>query len=87
MTNKRDTFCNYCGTRYAQTASYPRTCATCGAQVWSNPIPVAVALVPVDDGLLVVRRAIPPGVGKLALVGGFVEDHEPWQAALARELR
>jgi ADP-ribose pyrophosphatase YjhB (NUDIX family) len=44
-------------------------------------------LVPVDGGLLVVRRGIPPGVGKLALVGGFVEDHETWQVGCARELR
>ncbi len=62
-------------------------------QVWSNPIPVAVALVPVvgsaagAGGLLVVRRGIPPGVGKLALVGGFVEDHETWQVGCAREVR
>ena len=86
----RDTFCNYCGTRFAETSAYPRTCRGCGAQVWANPIPVAVVLVPVvvgaRTGLLVVRRAIPP-VGKLALVGGFVEEHESWQAGAARELR
>ncbi len=86
----RDTFCSYCGTRFADTTAYPRTCTACGAQTWANPVPVAVVLVPVTDGartgLLVVRRAIPP-VGKLALVGGFVEDHETWQACAARELR
>lgn len=85
----RDTFCNYCGTRFEQTSTYPRTCTGCGAQIWANPVPVAVALVPIISGsrtgLLVVRRAIPP-IGKLALVGGFVEDHESWQACAAREL-
>ncbi len=58
--------------------------------VWANPIPVAVALVPVVDGdrtgLLVVRRGIEPRIGKLALVGGFVEAHERWQAGLVREV-
>lgn len=53
-------------------------------------MPVAVVLLPVIDatraGLLVVRRAIPP-VGKLALVGGFVEAHETWQQCAARELQ
>jgi ADP-ribose pyrophosphatase YjhB (NUDIX family) len=85
----RDTFCSYCGTRFADATAYPRMCTACGAQTWANPIPVAVVLLPVIDGartgLLVVRRAIPP-VGKLALVGGFVEDHESWQACAAREL-
>ena len=54
--------------------------------VYRNPVPVAVAVVPVgDDGLLAVRRAIPP-VG-LALPGGYVELGERWQDACARELR
>lgn len=85
----RDTFCSYCGTRFADPTTYPRMCTACGAQTWANPIPVAVVLLPVIDGartgLLVVRRAIPP-VGKLALVGGFAEAHESWQVCAAREL-
>jgi ADP-ribose pyrophosphatase YjhB (NUDIX family) len=47
---------------------------------------VSVVLLPVDDGLLVVRRAIAPGRGKLALPGGFIELEESWQEAGAREL-
>jgi ADP-ribose pyrophosphatase YjhB (NUDIX family) len=86
----RDTFCSYCGARFADVTTYPRSCATCGAQIWANPIPVAVALVPILDGartgLLVIRRAIPPA-GKLALIGGFVEEHESWQGCAAREVR
>lgn len=87
----RDAFCSYCGTKFAEPLAYPRTCASCGVTIWANPIPVAVVLVPVRDGdrtgLLVVRRAIPPGVGQLALVGGFVEEHESWQHGGAREVR
>lgn len=86
----RDTFCSYCGTRFADATRYPRSCTACGAQTWANPCPVAVVLVPVLDGdrtgLLVVRRAVPP-VGKLALIGGFVEAHESWQDCAARELQ
>jgi ADP-ribose pyrophosphatase YjhB (NUDIX family) len=52
---------------------------------------VCVALIPVEHtlgtGLLVIRRAIQPGVGKLALVGGFLEEHESWQTGCAREVR
>ena len=86
----RDAFCNYCGTRYPEPLRYPRTCASCGAQVWANPIPVSVVIVPILDGgrrgVLAIRRAIPPGVGMLALVGGFLEAHESWQAGGAREV-
>ncbi len=51
-----------------------------------NPIPVAVVLQPVDDGLLLIRRDIEPGKGKLALPGGFIDFGETWQVACAREL-
>ena len=85
----RDTFCSFCGTRYTE-MTYPRACPGCKTQIWANPIPVCVALVPITDargtGLLVIRRAIPP-VNKLALVGGFLEEHETWQVGMAREVR
>ena len=59
--------------------------------VWANPIPVSVVLVPVRAepglGLLVVRRGIEPRKGKLALVGGFLEEHETWQVGGAREVQ
>ncbi len=60
-------------------------------QTWANPIPVSVVLLPVRhrarEGLLVVRRGIEPGLGKLAIVGGFLEEHETWAEGGARELR
>jgi ADP-ribose pyrophosphatase YjhB (NUDIX family) len=87
----RDTFCSFCGTAYKPPLTYPRACAGCKTQVWANPIPVSVVLVPVvrEDrtGLLVVRRAIEPRKGKLALVGGFLEEHETWAEGGTREIR
>ncbi|HEY4056504.1 MAG TPA: NUDIX domain-containing protein [Kofleriaceae bacterium] len=85
----RDTFCSFCGTKQID-AGYPKTCPGCKTPVWANPIPVTVALVPVIDGertgLLVIRRAIEPKIGMLALVGGFLEEHESWQVGGAREV-
>lgn len=89
----KDRFCSFCGTAYTEPLTYPRAClnAACGVKVWSNPIPVCVVLVPVRSGavtgLLALRRGIEPRVGMLALPGGFLEDHESWQAGGAREVR
>jgi ADP-ribose pyrophosphatase YjhB (NUDIX family) len=51
-----------------------------------NPRPVAVMLVPVDDGVLLVRRNIEPRRGELALPGGYIDLGETWQEAGAREV-
>jgi ADP-ribose pyrophosphatase YjhB (NUDIX family) len=47
---------------------------------------VVVTVLPVDDGVLCVRRSIPPGQGKLALPGGFLDIGETWQQGAAREV-
>jgi ADP-ribose pyrophosphatase YjhB (NUDIX family) len=90
-TLARDTFCSFCGTKYESALKYPRTCGGCNTQVWANPIPVSVVLLPVvtpkGTGLLVVRRAIEPKKGRLALVGGFLEEHETWAEGGVREIK
>ncbi len=83
----KNSHCSYCGAAYAVNQPWPRTCAGCDAISYVNPLPVAVLLLPIDDGMLVVRRAIPPRQGQLALPGGFIDQGESWQAAAARELR
>jgi ADP-ribose pyrophosphatase YjhB (NUDIX family) len=83
---KRHAFCSWCGTGFAPEAGWPRSCTGCGQTSYLNPTPVAVAVQPVGDGLLVVRRGIPPAVGRLALPGGFIDLGESWQAAVVREL-
>ena len=84
--------CSYCGTRYTVGDAWPRTCAQCGETTWSNPLPVAVVLLPVTHadgslGLVVVRRDIEPFRGDIAFPGGFIETGESWQEAAIRELR
>jgi ADP-ribose pyrophosphatase YjhB (NUDIX family) len=68
-------------------APWPRTCAACGETRWLNPTPVGVLIVPVDDGVLLIRRGIEPRRGELALPGGFIVVGETWQQGAARELR
>src|SRR5512135_344187 len=78
--------CSYCGHPFEADQAWPRLCAACGNTSFVNPLPVSVVLLPVDDGLLVVRRNIEPQRGRLALPGGYINRGESWQQAGAREL-
>jgi ADP-ribose pyrophosphatase YjhB (NUDIX family) len=82
----RHAHCGYCGAKFVAEQAWPRLCAGCGCTSYVNPTPVAVCLLPVGDGLLCVRRAIPPAAGQLALPGGYIDRAETWQQAVAREL-
>ena len=82
---RKNSHCSYCGAGFAD-APWPRTCGACVRVSYLNPIPVAVVLLPVDGGLLVVRRDFGWTKGRLALPGGFVNTGETWQQAGAREL-
>jgi ADP-ribose pyrophosphatase YjhB (NUDIX family) len=83
---KKNAHCSYCGGAFEADQLWPRRCAACDNTSYLNPTPVAVVLLPVDNGLLMVRRSIPPYVGKLALPGGYINLGETWQEAGAREL-
>lgn len=58
--------------------------------IYKNPTPVAVCLIPllvenVGIRLLGLTRAIEPGLGKVALPGGYVDEGESAEMAAARE--
>lgn len=78
--------CHWCGAAFGAVQGFPRICSACGNSTYRNPIPVSVILLPVERGLLTVRRAIEPRKGQLALPGGFVNFDESWQAAGVREV-
>src|SRR5262245_26482240 len=84
--HRKHSHCSYCGHPYAEDQPWPRTCAGCSQISYRNPIPVVVTLLPVDGGLLCVRRSIEPGKGQLALPGGFLDFGESWQTGCVREL-
>lgn len=82
----RNSHCAWCGAAFEASQPWPRRCATCANTTFLNPTPVAVALVQIGDGLLAIRRGIPPHIGQLALPGGFIDLGETWQQAAAREV-
>ncbi|MCX4968081.1 NUDIX domain-containing protein [Streptomyces sp. NBC_00654] len=89
----RNSHCGRCGASYRDLRSaddWPRTCTRCGTTAYRNPLPVAVALLPVTDrhgtGLVVITRTIEPRKGGVALPGGFIDHAEDWRHAVVREL-
>lgn len=82
--NTSESFCSNCGSKHSE-AAYPKSCRTCGHIVYVNPKVVAVAVIPQGNGVVLVRRAIPPFIGELALPGGYQEMGESLEEAAARE--
>ena len=83
---KKNSHCSFCGTRFPATTSWPRTCCACGNKTYLNPLPVVVVLLPVNNGLVVIRRNIDPRKGTLTLPGGYLDLGETWQVGAKREV-
>lgn len=83
-------FCPQCGgllkKRLLKSGEPERlVCTACGFVFYMDPKLAAIALVPLDGGLVLVRRAIDPGYGLWVVPGGFVDAGEPVQEAVVRE--
>ena len=83
---ERNRYCSFCGNPFEVDQPWPRQCSACGQFTYLNPTPVSVVFVPVDGGLLAIRRANQPHRGRLALPGGYINLGEGWRQAGAREL-
>jgi ADP-ribose pyrophosphatase YjhB (NUDIX family) len=60
-------------------------CGACGFVFYLGPKLVAGAIIELDYGILLIKRAIEPGYGKWTFPGGFVERGEAAEAAAERE--
>ena len=84
-------FCAYCGEKLIEKPFQERNhryCQTCDRIHYENPLPAVAALVPSQNGqLLLVKRAVEPAKGQWCLPGGFIEIDESIEEAVLRELR
>lgn len=85
-------FCPLCGgpleKRIIKAGEPPRlVCRACGFVFYIDPKLAVISLVPLEEGLVLVRRAIDPGYGLWVAPGGFVDMGEPVEEAVVRETR
>jgi 8-oxo-dGTP diphosphatase len=60
-------------------------CTECGFIFYLDPKLSVIAIIPLDGGVVMVRRAIEPGYGLWVLPGGFVDLGEIVEEAVVRE--
>ena len=78
--------CPQCGRPATNPGANPFHCDACGFHYHFGPVVAAAAILLRPDGdALFVRRAKEPSIGRLALVGGFVDIGETAENALVRE--
>jgi 8-oxo-dGTP diphosphatase len=62
-------------------------CSECGYVFYIDPKIAACTIIDIDGRIVMLKRAIPPSVGKWVIPGGFVDVGETVPAAAAREAR
>lgn len=82
-------FCPKCASsKFGPAGARSLKCNNCGFHFYINSSAAVAALIADKNGkLLLTRRGIEPGYGKLDLPGGFVDPMETVENALQRELR
>ncbi len=83
-------YCTQCAAPLAEKETGPARkkvpwCPRCGAIHWIDPKIAAGALIVREGRVLLVKRAIEPGVGKWAFPGGHVDRGETIEEAALRE--
>ncbi|OPL17860.1 MAG: hypothetical protein AVO35_08255 [Candidatus Aegiribacteria sp. MLS_C] len=81
-------YCAHCGSDMARLPGPEGHlyCRKCGFVHYRNPLPAVALILRRDDSVLLVRRAVPPGMGMLCLPGGFMELEETPLQCGGREL-
>jgi 8-oxo-dGTP diphosphatase len=83
-------YCPQCGGELEKRLVKPQeplrlVCTACGFIFYLDPKLSVIAVIPMDKGVVMVRRAINPGYGLWVVPGGFVDLGEVVEDALVRE--
>jgi 8-oxo-dGTP diphosphatase len=83
-------FCPQCGGRLEKRQIKPQeprrlVCSQCGFVFYLDPKLSVIAVIPMEAGVVMVRRAIEPGYGLWVVPGGFVDLGEVVEEAVVRE--
>ena len=83
-------YCPQCGGRLEKRLLKPGeprrlVCTACGYIFYLDPKLSVIAVIPLDEGVVMVRRGIEPGYGLWVVPGGFVDLGEVVEDALVRE--
>ena len=82
-------FCPSCagGLRATEVEGYQRpVCDACGFVYYLDPKVAVAVIVPFDDGIVLGRRAIDPGLGAWSFPSGYVNRGEVLEEAAIREV-
>ena len=61
-------------------------CVECGRIIYSDPKVAVAAIIPMDDGIVLLKRAIEPQIGMWSFPSGYVDRGEKLERALEREV-
>ena len=79
-------YCGFCGGKLVRHADGPDICADCGRPTYADPKVAAACIITIEGGLLLVKRAIEPQIGKWSFPSGYVNRGEDVEAAAVREV-
>ena len=61
-------------------------CVECDRIIYSDPKVAVAAIIPIDGGIVLLKRAIEPQIGKWSFPSGYVDRGEKLERALEREV-
>ena len=61
-------------------------CVECDRIIFSDPKVAVAAVIPMDDGIVLLKRAIEPQIGMWSFPSGYVDRGEKLERALEREV-